>query len=248
MNYIIQKTAALLFFCCLLLSAGNTVAQEAGMADLREIVNRLKDMKTYSYETVTKGVFPGGQKDQMTTTVYMDGPRKRLCYRNEHVILLLTPQWAYKVDHENKNVSIFDVVRYNKKYKEALPELETVFKNNLAVLYLDSVLLRSGKLVSAKRKNNKGTFTVRFPAGYAVEEMVIVYNYDARLPESVTMKSFFPGNDGSNRSQGTQMETVSRNYTATIPESVFDTQQYFSIQRGKAILARFKNYKVSSIL
>lgn len=244
MNILKYKLALLL--CCLCFASVR--AQDAGKQELKAVVARIKELRTYSYETLSKGSFPGGKQQERLSHVYMDGPGKKLCYSNEQILLLLTPKWAYKVDHYNKHVSIFDVNRYNKKNGEALPELESVFRSNLTATFLDSVLLPVGKLISAKKKGSLTTFTVKFPAGYAVEEMVIVYNYASQLPESVTSKSFYPGDQKNTRNKGTEIVMISRKYSLEVPAAVFNTDQYFSVRNGKPILARYKNYKVSSIL
>ncbi|WP_157977299.1 hypothetical protein [Taibaiella helva] len=223
-------------------------AQDATMSDLRAVVNQLKTLTSYSYQSVTNATFPNGQKDRSETHVYMDGAGKRLCYTTEKQVLLLTSQWAYRADHRQKTVSVFDVVRYKDKYRQAMPELEAVFKANLAAVFMDSVLVRHGKLVSAKKKGSQTTFVIGFPSGYSVEEMVIVYDHSRRLPESIRTRTFYPGDATNNRAKGTTIETVSSHYTAGVPETVFDTKQYFSIQKGKVILSRYPQYKIASVL
>ncbi len=227
---------------------GRIWAQDATMADLRTAVVQMKALKTYSYETTTNAVFPGGKKDQTVTNVYMDGPGKRLCYKTKVQVLLLTSQWAYKADHRSKNVSVFNVVKYNDKYKKALPELESVFKNNLAAAFMDSVVLRSCKLVAAKKKGETVTYTLHFPKDHSIEEMVIVYDYARKLPDLIRIKTFQAGDLAGTRERGMHMETISKGYTSNVPESIFNVQQYFSVKGGKVALTQFKNYKVSSIL
>lgn len=221
-------------------------AQNLTMADLRSISATIKALNIYSYETVTNAIFPNGKKDQMTTTVYMDRTNKRLSYKTNTEIVLLTGKWAYQANHKHKTVGVFDVARY--KAKNKMQQLDAVFKNNIATTFMDSVVLHSGKLVSAKRSGDVTTFMLKFPPDLTLEEMVIVYNNRKQLVESIITRSFFEGDVTGTRSKGTQLETISKNYTTTVPASVFETGQYFSVKGGKVILAQFKNYKVSSIL
>jgi outer membrane lipoprotein-sorting protein len=238
------RTLYLLLFA---LSLGTGAhAQDPTMADLRTISAKVKALNTYSYETVTSAVFPKGKKDQMTTTVYMDRTHKRVSYKTNTEIVLLTDKWAYQANHKHKTVGVFDVVRY--KAKNKMQQLDAVFKNNIAATFMDSIVLHSGKLVSAKRSGDLMTFTLKFPKGLTLEEIVIVYNTAKALPQQITTRSFFAADDSGSSTKGTRLETVSKNYTAAVPESVFDPGQYFRVQGGKAILVQFKNYKVSSIL
>lgn len=237
-----------LAYILLLLGSNQVFAQDATMADLRSIADKLKTLNSYSYETVTDAVFPNGKKDQMTTKVYMDKAGKRLSYKTDYEIVLLTNKWAYQANHKQKTVGVFDVARYNAKNKKYLPELEAVFKNNITTTFIDSVILHSGKLTSAKRSGDLITFTIKFPADLSLEEMVIVYNTSKQLPQSITTKAFFSADGSGSKTKGTHVETVSKNYNTSIPESVFDAGQYFKVQGGKVILSQYKTYKVSSVL
>jgi outer membrane lipoprotein-sorting protein len=225
-------------------------AQDAtpSMADLRSIAGKVKALNSYSYETVTNAVFANGKKDQMTTTVYMDRARKRLSYKTNTEVVLLTEKWAYQANHKKKTVGVFDVARYNEKNKKNLQQLDAVFKSNIAATFMDSIVLHSGKLVSAKRSGDLVTFTLKFPAGLTLQEMIITYNTAKQLPQQITTRSFFAADESGNNTKGTRVETMSRNYSASVPESTFDPGQYFRVQGGKVILSQFKNYKVSSIL
>lgn len=246
----IKTGQRLILLILLLLCSQYTVmfAQDAGMADLKAVVNRLKSLKNYQYQTENNAVFPNGQKDHNTTYVYMDGDHKRLCYRNNLQVLLLTDKWAYRADHRTQRVSVFNVVKYNDRYKKAMPELDAVFKNNIAATFMDSILVRYGTLKSAKRKGNLVTFTIGFPKELAVETMIIVYDNSRQLPESITIRTFYPGDDSGNRSRGTTYETISKGYSLSVTDRDFDTGRYFRVNGSKVTLTQFKNYKVSSIL
>jgi len=244
-----KKIWVVLCSCILLaVTALPAPGQDASMAEFRNIMNRLKSLKTYSYETETKAVFPDGKRQTKVNTLYMDAPNKRLCYYNNYLLVLLTPKWAFKADHVKKNASVFDVVKYNDRYKEALPEVETIFKSNLTSMFVDSVVLGAGTLLSAKKNGNRTTFTIGFPNGSPLKKMVMVYDYSSQLPESITMSAWYATGRSGGKATGVAMETTSRNYTLSVPEAVFDTRKYFSIRQGKAVLAQYKNYKLTSIL
>lgn len=245
-NYSIRSLYLFLLFSLCLAVATHAQGGNPTMADLKNISAKVKALDSYSYETITDAVFPNGKKDQMITTVYMDRSHKRLSYKTNTEVVLLTGKWAYQANHRNKTVGVFDVVRYKNKNKNQT--LDAVFKNNIAATFMDSVVLHSGKLVSAKRSGDLVTFKLTFPAGLTLEEMVIVYNTAKALPQQITTRSFFAADDSGNSTHGTRIETISKNYTATVPESVFDPGQYFRVQSGKVLLSQFKNYKVTSQL
>ena len=243
-------TARYSLLIALIVFAATATAQQPGMADLKAVFNRFKSYATYSFDAEMHAVFPNGKKEEMHTAVYMDKPGKRLCYTTSEQVLILTRQWAYQADHKAKCVSIFDVEKYDQKYKKYLPGLEEVFASDITSLYIDSVLLKSAKLKSSLRKAGKSTYNLSFPEGMVIKEMTIVVNDASGLPESITLRSFHPRSDGSwNKSAGgTTYEVTCRNYTNTVPDKVFDTARYFLIKGGKASLVQYKNYKLLATL
>jgi hypothetical protein len=240
-------------FCLLvvlLLFAGRLFAGDGSKADLIAIIQRLKVLRTYHYETDMHGVFPSGETDDMHRSIYMDVPHKRLCYKTSHYTLLLTAHWAYKADFIYKTVSVFNVQKYRAKYKDQLPELEALFDSTMLFnAPMDSMALATAKLASYSRKGNIGTFRLSFPEHFYIKAFVLVYNYTTGLPESVAINAFYPDSkrpDGT--VSGTTYEIKCDHYATTVPENVFDTGQYFKVANGKIILTQYKSYKIYSVL
>jgi hypothetical protein len=233
-----------ILFCCGYLPAA--MAQSLTMKDFALVAAKIKALKTYSYETETSATFPDGKKEKMNTTLYMDAPQKRLSYKTSFQTVILTGKWFYKVDHAEKYVSVFDVARYKAKYKNAQADLQEIFNTNLTSVFLDSVLLPTAKLVSGKKEGALLSFSFSFPKDSYIKEMILVYNSSKNLPEQIRIRTFQP--DGYNKSRGTTLEMKCGRYTATIPETVFNMDQYFQVSGGKAVLKQYKNYKLSAIL
>lgn len=235
----------LLCLCCT--AAWQSRGQQGSINDLMRITAKLKAIKTYSYQTETNARFPNGKTDQMKTEVYVDGPNKRLCYKTNFQVLLLTQKWAFKADHRNKNASVFDVIKYNAKFKNALPELDEVFRSNLAANYLDSLVVKKAKLQSAKRSGSVVTYKLGFPPDFYIKEMLIAYDESRELPEYIRIVSSY---DRGGKGAGTDsaIETICKGYSKTVPEKVFDTNQYFRVTGTKVQLQQYKNYKLSAIL
>jgi len=241
MRTILKYTGPLFVLCCWL--SFSAAAQDK--AAFNKVITRLKALRNYSYQTETNAVFPNGKKEKMKTEVCMDAAHRRLYYKTGSQVLLLTDKWAYKADHSNKKVSVFDVVRYNKKYKKEMPELQEVFKNGLMAVFLDSVLLKSGTLRSAKQEGSRTTYVLSFPEDALLQEMTLVYDDKQDLPERIKVRSFYREGQGK---KGTSIETVSSGYSLQVPEDVFHTDRYFRVEGGKVQLQQYKNYTISSIL
>lgn len=234
----------------MLVCAAQAVAQNPGMAELKTALARFKAFQTYGFESEMNAVFPDGSKDRMKMVLYMDKPGKRVYYSNDGQTMLVTEKWAFQADHKSRKASVFNVAKYNEKYKTYLPEVQQLFSEDLTSLYIDSFLLKQGKLKASKRAAHLSTYELSFPANNAIKELVIVVNETTGLPETIRMRSFQPSPEGRyNKSKGgTTIETVCRNYRKTVPESVFDPMKYFQVKAGKAYLLQYKNYQLTSIL
>lgn len=234
----------------ILLCASCAVAQNPGMAGLKTALARFKAFQTYGFESEMNAVFPDGSKDRMKMVLYMDKPGKRVYYSNDGQTMLVTEKWAFQADHKNHKASVFNVAKYNEKYKAYLPEVQQLFSEDLTSLYIDSFLLKQGRLKTSKRVANLSTYELDFPANNAIKELVIVVDEATGMPETIRMKTFQPAPEGRyNKSKGgTTVETICRNYRKTIPDSAFDPMKYFQVRAGKAYLLQYKNYKLTSIL
>lgn len=224
-------------------------AQEANMEGFKSCIAKLKTLNVYAYETETTAIFPDGTKDVMSTKLMMDVAQKRLFYKNDFQVMLVTSKWIYKADLLNEHIQVFNMGNpENKKYKKELPELDEIFKSGASSL-IDTLIVKNAQLVSAKKVGNLTTYTLSFPKTYYIKELRFVYNHKKQLPESIFIKTFqSESKDKKGNSVGTTYEALSKNYSNAIPESTFDTLPYFQIKGNKVVLNQYKNYKVSSIL
>lgn len=218
-------------------------AQQGSIKDLKPLFDRLKTIKTYSFENHTDAVFPNGQKDVAVTKVFMDKTRQSLFYTNKGQTLLLNRKWVYKADHIAKTVQVFDVVAYNKKNKNASPALQTLFQYDMVSGFVDSVVMKYGRLLSSKKNGALTTYQIGFPADAALKQVTIVYNETAGLPESIYIR-MVTGEGGKKM----QSDILCNNYKAVVPDAVFDEHAFFSVTGGKLSLTQYKNYKVYSLL
>lgn len=236
---------AFLIVCMIVMSVADVFAQGGAITELKPVFEKLKSLKSYSYESQTTALFPNGQKDQQHAKVYMDRLNKKLSYKTEQQLVVLNASWLFQADHEHHTASVFNVSKYDNKHKDVLPQIESIFQYDMASMFMDSVLTKYGKLLSTTQSNNLVTYKVGFrDPGAALKEMNIVYNTVTQLPEQISFKMESPMQGGKK----VKMEIVCKNYNTQVPASVFDEKQYFNLVKGKPVLVQFKNYKLYSEL
>lgn len=222
---------------------GMSLAGNPTKSDLEKIMLQLQEMDVYSYRTEIRAVFPNGQRDTLRETLHLDRGRKRLWSKNNVRLLVFSEGWLYKADYEHKTVSVLNAEKYNKKYGDYIPDLETVFDHSAMTTLLDSVILKQAILRFSKREGTLSTFRLSFPQGSYLKEMTLVYNHTTQLPESILFKAFY-AEGGS----GTTYVTRSFDYKRSVSEVLFELGQYFAIRSGKVELKQYKDYKLDAIL
>jgi len=239
-----SKVRCILLSLLCLLQAARVMAQEHNMAELRPVLERLKALKQYSYESRAHVVFPNGQTDDMTTQVSMDKSGQRLFYSNKGETLLLNNTWLFKLSHTKSMAQVFKLSAYRKMHKGAAGDIQALFKIDMMAMFIDSVICKQGRLASADRKEGMVTYKVLFPAEASLKELQLVYNEQKQLPERIYLKMVMqqPGKTA------VSSEVSCSGYTTSFPDKVFDEHNYFSIEKGRPVLSRNKNYKVYSAL
>lgn len=222
------------------------------LKELKSIFDALKGLKTYSYEMDLHAVFPDGSKDKIHSEIYMDKANERLYYVTDLQVMLLNKKWFYQVEHPGKKVRVFDVTKYNKKYKDQLPELKEVFNTDAVTMFIDSFLVQYAKIKSYAKEGNIATFTLSFPDGSHIKEFVLKYDYDKQLPALLKLKVQQSEGDGI-AEDGRKRKTITYDYLCskynkTIPEQLFNPHQFFEFKNGKVTLLKYKEYKLFTII
>jgi len=223
-------------------------AQSLTMNDFKQVVEQIKKMSRYSYVTDIDAVFPDGKKDSRKNILYMDAAKKLLFFKNKDEQMVMNSQWFYKASHYQKYVSIFDIARYRERYKGAMGDLSSIFKNSSTATFLDSVLVQQGKIKSGKRIGDLSSYDFSFPKESYLQSVQIIFNHATGLPMTITMRTFFAEPYGDNAQAGTTYSMRCHSYTTNFSDDVFSIASLFTVTGGKAQLLQFKNYKLSSIL
>lgn len=219
-------------------------AQELKMADFRAAYAKVKTLKRYAFVTKMTGIFPNGKSDQTETSSFIDMEKNYLTYKSDIEQVILTPKWFYKANFQEEYVSIFELNKYRQKYPGSMGDLSAAFKSTMAIDYIDSAISRYGKLKSARKNGNLQVFEFSFPQDSYLKSLVFKFDPQSGLPHSMIMKM------GSEDDYGRKMDinVICDGYTRNFSDEVFNTSPYFSINGGKAVLLKYKKYKLTTIL
>lgn len=221
----------------------DVLSQNLSLADFKSVSSKIRSLKRYSYVAKITGQFPNGQKDVMTTTTYMDANKSSMAYKNEIEQVIVNQHWFYKVNHPEKYVSIFDIKKYQQKYPGPKGDISSLFNSTMSADFLDSAVIKVGKLTTAKRVGNISIFEFTFSKEVPLQTFILKFDNSTGLPQSIAMRTVNQDEYG----RPMEISVYCDSYSNSFPESVFETNNLFNLNKGKVNLLKFKQYKVSTI-
>lgn len=219
-------------------------AQDLGMSDFKNAYSKIRALKRYTYVSKMTGIFPNGNKDEMKTTTFIDAESGKLAYKNALEHTILNTNWFYKVNFQEEFVSVFNVNSYKNKYPGAMGDLASIFKSATALDYIDTMIMRQGKLIKATKNGNISLFEFSFSKEADLKSFVLKFDNNTGLPQTITMKTVNEDDFGRKM----EMNIICEGYSREVPETAFETSGFFSVNGAKVTLLKYKNYKLTSIL
>src|SRR5690606_10563790 len=184
----------LMIFACMLCSMGSHAQISSYMNKLTGMVQSLKELKVYGYDYTIRITYPNGQKDQLSGKSYVDGANKIYYNTNQAQTILLTPEWYYRAEHRDKKLTIIDLKKhYTDENKQAYRA--DLFNNNMLSYYLDSVIIKYGRIQKYEERGDTATIHLTFRTNTPVQKMEVSYDMKRDIPFSVKTYCFYPQAD-----------------------------------------------------
>lgn len=203
----------------------------------------IKDMEQCSYRYTMDMSFPDSTKEQLVGKVFLDNKANVLYQENKAFTLLYTGKWFYKANHLDKQVTVIDVTKYldEDSRKENVQDL---FGGRLSSDLIDSVVLKHGSLDTFYQKGAVQHFVLNYDErGFGIRSVQLDFNEQTKLPVSLIVSTYYPyPNSVMGYTQIIKCDRYSRK------EKEPSLSSYFMVNNGKAVLKRYQNYKLNSLL
>lgn len=232
----------IIFIAVIPSSAAQKVTTELEV--VREVIGRLRKLPAIGYHFQAKAVFPDGGSDSLSGTMYMDSKQQLFFNDNESSVFLLTPQWFYRAEHHKKEITILNLDSYYKKDELKQQVLDELFQGGLATEFLDSILLKHGRVTAFSSEPPLVKLQVQLPPStYNVKQLEIWYNTALQMPAALIMESIYQ----VETDKFIQQTIKCTSYTNAPPTGdKLDPKGYFRILDGKVLPVKYKSYKVHS--
>jgi len=217
---------------------------------LRQVVEALKQTRTYGYHFVIQADFPNGQKDKLSGEAYMDGANRIMFNKTEAFVMLYSDKWFYRANHHEKTITI---VNLDKHYNDVnkISGRNELFGNQMTGEFLDSMIMKYGRVSLLEEQGNIINAVLEFPKSMALNKIELTYNLKEKIPVSMNLYIFYPAEEdpghGIKRKGISQVIKCSQ-YKKAIAMKHTDTKTYFLVSDGTVQLKQFNNYKIYSLL
>lgn len=233
-----------LLLCCCWLPLSVMAQQKDAKLKAMALIKELREAKIYVYDYTSRSIFPDGQSEAVTGTLYTDGLHKCYLDKNKLSLMLLTPQWYLRINHTEQSVAVINLDKYYKTHKRQ----ELIDKNyqaDVALNMADTLVGRYGKVDLYENTGGIIKTTISFVDQFYIEKMEIVYNTLTRLPVSFYVRS------KARSAYGTGVITKEyrcSNYRKEVNAGSFAVAPFFEQKGNALVLKQYKHYKKYSIL
>jgi len=227
-------------------AAGACTAQQEGVwgsVDRFRKAARQVQVCAYTYRMELR--YPDGRKQDMTGHVAVDMQAGQFYHQNDKQVILLTKDWYYYANHNEKTVTVAKVTGKDKPdiFNQASSAVPMVFE-----MFMDSVL-KQGKLQQYTTANGKTTAAFDFAEGEQLRHFDLVLNDKNGLPESVGFVYRIPWGMNAQGSKPAFLEqqVTCTGYQYTRGALSFDTGKLFAENGKTIVLKENKTYKINYI-
>jgi hypothetical protein len=210
-------------------------------------MQEMKASRNMSYKYSMTAEYPNGEKDHVDGTAYMGNDNKLLFNNNDAMTTIYNGSWYYRADHREKTIAVLNVSKHlSKSYKEALEK--DMFENNALGIYLDSVIVKYGKVKKMTKAGDTVYLELRFPDNMYVTGIDVVFNEKEKMMIRYVTRTYQPwkGNEYG-RNKGTS-QVISCSDFKKAESGAYGMDGFFKVKGNKVVLKRYNKYTLTSKL
>lgn len=211
---------------------------------LQELANVLKGANGFLIDYTMDVRFPNGDKDHIDGTTYIDTKNKIYYNDCKQSTMLYTATWYYQADHINKVITIVELKKENKKLSAEREKL--IFGNGALSAFLDTVVIKKGKVTTLSYTNSTCHLAVSFPKKFYLKKMNFTYDTLSKIPLNCSVDALKPVD-----ALGKELINVAASYTRfqkITDNSPYSTELLFTHAKNKITLKKYTSYKLQSNL
>jgi hypothetical protein len=218
-------------------------------AEIRNVAISLKQLRNVQYDYIKKVQFPNGEKDQLKGKILLDNDNSFLLNDCDAFTLIYGSHWFYRADHRKKTLQITSLEKdrgrgNGKKQKKATEK--DIFQNGAVTNFLDSVLLKKGKIKDIKKEGELTQLTVSFPSSENVRSIIIAYSDTGNMPLRYELEVFQPWRATPKGVEGVEAKIICTNFSSINEKTENIIGNFFIYKKGRIELKKYKAYKLLS--
>lgn len=207
--------------------------------DYKDIINKLKNWKRYSYKAIVS--YPT-QENSLTTInrkVYIDKVNKFLYLSDDNQILIINSKYIVQIEHGVKIFKIFNRKEYEKKYNKNFNNVNSLFKDEI----LDKVLTFYTEKYKNIRMYENGEIK-KYLSSNDYENIHSTLQIDVKKSSNTIISMELKAMENSNLKRVFFLSKIF-DYSLKFDDSFFATDSYFeNISTNKYKLLKYKDYQL----
>lgn len=214
------------------------------LASLAEVLHHAQLDGVTKFEFNMSIIYPNKAQEQYNGFSIIDSKRNLYAQSSKLGTCIMNDKFYYKVDHDDKIVQIIDIKRkFNSKYIKE--KNDQIFKFGELNYFVDSILLRYGKVSNVLHRNDTNTATIIMPSLEYIRSITLKYLVSNKAIVSYEISMFqVEEDDFYGPNAGTSIKFKCKNYTHHYDYNDFVLNKYFIIERGKVKLKKYINYTI----
>lgn len=215
--------------------------------DVKKIMQEMKSSRNMSYKYSMTAEYPNGEKDHVDGTAYMGNDNKLMYNDNDAMTTIYDGNWYYRADHREKTIALLNVSKYlTDSYRKALEK--DMFENNALGIYLDSVIVKYGKVKKMTRTGDTMFLELRFPANMYITDIDIVFNEKTKMMVRYVTRTFQPWKGREYGSGKGTSQVISCQDFRKAESGAYSIERFFKVSENKVILRKYNKYTLTSKL
>ncbi len=218
---------------------------------LKNIFYEIKSEKQISYKYIITANFPDGTTQAVKGNVLIDADKKILVNDCSAMTLILTGDWYYNADHREKSVDIVNLKNSKRRIAKEKAQDIAFGNNEIMDVYVDSAILKYGIIKQFIQKGDYVSIAITFPSQISIRSIDMIYDQKRKMPVVYTVKAYFPWpakGDPRFKGKGTTKTVKCIDYRKDVEKNGYNTDNFFVVNSGIAVLKKYKTYKVKTEL
>jgi len=224
----------------------NTRAQvpKVTLSNLAEVLHHAQLDGVTKFDFNMSIIYPNKAQEQYNGFSIIDSKRNFFAQSSSMGTCIMNDKFYYKADHDDKTVQVINIKKkFNTDYIK--DKNDQIFKFKELNYFIDSIMLRYGKVSKVQQHHDTMSATIIFPSLEYIKSINLKYLASSKAIVMYEIAMFqVEEDDFYGPNAGTSIKFKCKNYKHKYEYTEFSLDKFFIIERGQVKLKKYINYSI----